>query len=116
MKENIDKELNIDLYQDKMAELIKKILKPVEEKIDKFLKSQRKINAKFLRTMAISSYLNSEVMKNLLGDEYYERFNKTLNSARKKANYYVSRDTEGMSQEELYDFYNIGNIYREEYS
>lgn len=57
----------------------------------------------------------SEVMKNLLGDEYYEQFNKMLNSARKKANYYVSRDTERMSQEELYDFYNIGDIYREEY-
>ncbi len=102
-------------YEILMAELIKKILKPVEEKNDKFLKSQRKINAKFLRTMAISSYLNSEVMKNLLGDEYYKQFNKMLNSARKKANYYVSKDTEGMSQEEVYDFYNIGDIYREEY-
>lgn len=115
IRSGIDKELNIDLYQDKMEELIKRILKPIEEKIDKFLKSQRKINAKYLRTMAISSYLNSEVMKNLLGDEYYEQFNKMLNSARKKANYYISRDTEGMSQEELYDFYNIGDIYREEY-
>lgn len=115
VRNGIDKELNIDLYQDKMEELIKRILKPVEEKIDKFLKSQRKINAKFLRTTAISAYLNSEVIKNLLGDEYYENFNKMLNNARKKANYYVSKDTEGMSQEELYDFYNIGDIYREDY-
>lgn len=115
IRSGIDKELNIDLYQDKMEELIKKILKPVEDKIDKFLKSQRKINAKFLRTTAISAYLNSEVMKNLLGDEYYENFNKMLNNARKKANYYVSKDTEGMSKEDLYDFYYIGDIYREEY-
>lgn len=115
IRSGIDRELNIDLYQDKMEELIKRILKPVEEKIDKFLKSQRKINAKFLRTTAISAYLNSEVMKNLLGDEYYENFNKMLNNARKKANYYVSKATEGMSQEELYDFYNIGDIYREDY-
>ena len=70
IRSGIDKELNIDLYQDKLEELIKKVLKPIEEKIDKFLKSQRKINAKFLRTMAINTYLNSEVMKNLLGDEY----------------------------------------------
>lgn len=68
----IDKELNINLYQDNLEELIKKILKPIEEKIDRFLKSQRKINAKFLRTTAISTYLNSEVMKCLLGDEYYQ--------------------------------------------
>ncbi len=115
IRSGIDKELNIDLYQDKMEELIKRILKPVEEKIDKFLKSQRKINAKFLRTIAISAYLNSEVMKNLLGDEYYEQFNKMLNSARKKANYYVSKDTEGMTEMDLYDFYNIGDIYKDDY-
>ena len=115
IRSGIDKELNLDLYQDKMEELIKEILKPIEEKLNKFLSSQRKINAKFLRTTAISAYLNSEVIKNLLGDEYYENFNKMLNNARKKANYYVSKDTEGMSQEELYDFYNIGDIYREDY-
>lgn len=115
IRNGIDKELNIDLYQDKMEELIKGVLKPVEEKMDKFLKSQRKINAKYLRTMAISAYLNSEVMKNLLGDDLYENFNKMLGSARKKANYYVSRNTEGMSKEDLYDFYIIGDIYREEF-
>ena len=115
IRSGIDKELNLDLYQDKMEELIKEILKPIEEKLNKFLSSQRKINAKFLRTTAISAYLNSEVMKNLLGDEYYEQYNMMLNNARKKANYYISRDTEGMSKRDLYDFYNICDIYREEY-
>ena len=115
IRNGIDKELNIDLYQDKLEELIKKVLKPVEEKLEKFLGSQRKINAKFLRTIAINTYLNGEIMKNLLGEEYYEQFNKMLNSARKKANYYVSKDTEGMTKMDLYDFYNIGDIYRDEY-
>lgn len=115
IRSGIDKELNIDLYKDNLEELIKKVLKPIEEKIDKFLKSQRKINAKFLKTMAINTYLNSEVMKNLLGDDYYEQFNEMLNNARKKANYYVSKDTEGMSQIDLYDFYNIGDIYTEKF-
>ena len=115
IRSGIDKELNIDLYQDKLEELIKKVLKPVEEKLEKFLGSQRKINAKFLRTIAINTYLNGEIMKNLLGDEYYEQFNKMLNSARKKANYYVSKDTGGMTKMDLYDFYNIGDIYRDEY-
>lgn len=80
------------------------------------MKSQRKINAKFLRITAISTYLNSEVMKCLLGDEYYEQFKMMLNDARKKkANYYVSKDAEGMSEIDLYDFYNIGDIYRDDY-
>ena len=115
IRSGIDKELNIGLYKDKMEELIKEILKPIEEKMDKFLKSQRKMSAKFLRTTAISTYLNSEVMKNLLGDEYHELFNKMLNDARKKANYYMNRDTEGMSKMDLYDFYNIGDVYREKF-
>ena len=38
-----------------------------------------------------------------------------LNNARKKANYYVSRDQEGMTKMDLYDFYIIGDIYREEF-
>lgn len=115
IRSGIDKELNLDLYQDKMEELIKEILKPIEEKMNKFLKTQRRISVKFLRTMAIGTYLNSEVMKNLLGDEHYERFYEMLNNARKKANYYVSRDQEGMTKMDLYDFYIIGDIYREEF-
>ena len=38
-----------------------------------------------------------------------------LKNARRKANYYISRDTEGMSKIDLYDFYNIGDSYREEF-
>ena len=82
IRSGIDKELNLDLYQDKMEELIKKILKPIEKK-DKFLKLPRKISVKFLRTMAIGTYLNSKVMKNLLGDKHYERFNKMLKMQKK---------------------------------
>lgn len=66
IRSGIDKELNLDLYQDKMEELIKEILKPIEEKLNRFLSSQQKINAKFLRTTVISTYLNSEVMNNLI--------------------------------------------------
>ena len=64
----------------------------------------------------LSKVSNSrEVMKNLLGDEHYERFNKMLKNARKKANYYVSKDPEGMTKMDLYDFYIIGDVYREEF-
>lgn len=38
-----------------------------------------------------------------------------LNNARKKANYYVSRDPERMTKMDLYDFYIIGDVYREEF-
>ncbi len=38
-----------------------------------------------------------------------------LKNARKKANYYVSKDPEGMPKMDLYDFYIIGDVYREEF-
>ena len=114
IRSGIDKELNIDLYQDKLEELIKKVLKPIEEKIDKFLKSQRKINAKHLRTSAINTYLQGEVLYRLLGDDMHKQFIDMLTNARKKANYYINHDTENMSKQDLYDFYTIGEMYRNE--
>ena len=44
----------------------------------------------------------------------HESYKNILESARGKANYYVTRDTEGISRDELCDFYNIGKIYRKE--
>ena len=50
----------------------------------------------------------------ILGDDMHKNFIKMLNNARNKANYYISRDTENMTKEDLYDFYTIGEIYRNE--
>ena len=111
----IDKELKLDLYQDNLEEIIKKILKPIEEKQNKFINSQRKINAKYLRTSAINTYLNAEIMNQLFSDDFNEKFRKMLKKARKKANCYVSKDTTNMEWEDLFEFYNIGDIYRDEY-
>ena len=115
IRSGIDKELNLDMYQDRMEELIKQVLKPVDEKLNKFISSQRKINAKYLRTTAINTYLNGEILNKLFGDEYNEMFKAMLKNARKKANYYVHRDTTEMNKLDLYDFYTIGDIYRDEY-
>lgn len=38
-----------------------------------------------------------------------------LSKAREKANYYITHDTEGMNKKDLYDFYKIGEKYRDEY-
>lgn len=42
IRSSIDKELNLDLYQDKMEELIKEILKPIEEKNGQVFKDTKK--------------------------------------------------------------------------
>ena len=110
----IDKELNLQIYKDNLDFIIKELDKMIDAKLEPFIKSQRKINAKHLRTSAINTYLQGEVLYRLLGDDMHEHFKQMLDNARKKANYYISHDTEGMSKKDLYDFYTIGEMYRNE--
>ena len=110
----IDKELNIEMYKENLDFIIKALDQMLDEKLKPFIASQRKLNAKYLRTSVINTYLQGEVMNKLLGDNMHKDFIKMLNEARKKANYYIYRDTESMSKQDLYDFYTIGELYRNE--
>lgn len=114
IRSGIDKELDIQMYKDNLDFIIKELDNMIDAKLDPFIKSQRKINAKHLRTSAINTYLAGEVLHRLLGDDMHKNFTQMLNNARKKANYYINRDTENMSKQDLYDFYTIGEMYRNE--
>ena len=94
--------------------IVKELDRMIDEKLKPFISSQRKTNAKYLRTTAINTYLTGEIMSKLFGDDMHKEFIKMLTDARKKANYYISRDTEGMTKKDLYDFYEIGEPYRNE--
>lgn len=110
----IDKELNIQIYKDNLDFIIKELDKIIDAKLNPFIKSQRKLTAKYLRTSAINTYLLGELLDKLLGDDMHKQFINMLTNARNKANYYISRDTEDMTKKDLYDFYTIGEIYRNE--
>lgn len=55
-----------------------------------------------------------EVMKRIMGDELYKEFLKILESGRVKSNYFVSRNAQDISKEELLEFYGIGKVYKNE--
>ena len=114
IRSGIEKELNIQMYNDNLDFIIKQLDRILDAKLSPFIKSQRKLNAKYLRTSAINTYLLGEFFDKILGDDMHKNFIKMLNNARNKANYYISRDTENMTKEDLYDFYTIGEIYRNE--
>lgn len=114
VRAGIDKELNMQIYKNNLDFIIKELDNMIDAKLDPFIKSQRKINAKHLRTSAINTYLAGEVLHRLLGDDMHKKFTQMLNNARKKANYYINRDTENMTKQDLYDFYTIGEMYRNE--
>lgn len=110
----LEKELNVLIYRESLDFIVKELDRMIDEKLKPFISSQKKINAKYLRTTAINTYLTGEIMSKLFGDDMHKEFIKMLADARKKANYYISRDTEGMTKKDLYDFYEIGEPYRNE--
>lgn len=114
IRSGIDKELNLQIYKDNLDFIIKELDSMIDAKLNPFIKSQRKINAKHLRTSAINTYLQGEVLYRLLGDDMHKQFTEMLTNARKKANYYINHDTENMTKKDLYDFYTIGEMYRNE--
>lgn len=114
IRSGIEKELNIQMYNDNLDFIVKQLDRILDAKLSPFIKSQRKLNAKHLRTSAINTYLLGEFFDKILGDDMHKNFIKMLNNARNKANYYISRETENMTKEDLYDFYTIGKIYRNE--
>lgn len=114
IRSEIEKELNIQMYKDNLDFIVKQLDSIVDAKLSPFIKSQRKLTGKYLRTSAINTYLLGEFFDKILGDDMHKNFIKMLNNARNKANYYISRETENMTKEDLYDFYTIGEIYRNE--
>lgn len=114
IRAGIEKELNLQMYKDNLKVITEAIDKILDKKFNDFLYSQRKLTANNVRMNALSTYIMGEVMKRIMGDELHEEFLKIIKSGRLKANYYVSRRADEMTEEELLDFYNIGNIYRKE--
>ena len=114
VRAGIDKELNMQIYKDNLDFIIKELDSMIDAKLKPLIQSQRKMSVKHLRTSAINTYLTGEVLHRLLGDDMHKNFTQMLNNARKKANYYINRDTENMSKQDLYDFYTIGEMYRNE--
>ena len=64
----IEKELNVEMYKESLDFIVKALDQMLDEKLKPFIASQRKINAKYLRTSVINTYLQGEVMYKLLGD------------------------------------------------
>ena len=97
-----------------MDVIIKELSKLIDIKLDSFIISQRKLNANNVRISALNTYIMGEVMSKVMGDELHQIFMKILESGRVKANYFVSRNAEEISKEELLDFYGIGKVYHNE--
>ena len=107
IREGIDKIININMYKSDLDYISSKIKEAINVDLKKFYKSQRKMQAKLLRTEVINTYMNNEICEKVLGDVYNQMFKEILWNARKKANYYIKRDDESAKDIDLFDFYDI---------
>ena len=114
IRAGIDKELNLQIHKDNLEFIIQELNKLFDYKLDGFINSQRKLYANNVRISALNTYIMGEVMKRIMGDELYKEFLKILESGRAKSNYFVSRNAQDISKEELLDFYGIGKVYKNE--
>ena len=107
MREGIERIININMYKNDLDYIANEIKESISIDLKKFYKSQRKMQAKLLRTEVINTYMNNEICKKVLGDVYNQMFKEILWNARKKANYYINRDEESEKDIDLYNFYDI---------
>lgn len=107
IREGLDRIININMYKDDLDYIANKIKESISIDLKKFYKSQRKMQAKLLRTEVINTYMNNEICEKVLGDVYNQMFKEILWNARKKANYYINRDEESEKDIDLFDFYDI---------
>lgn len=103
----IERIININMYRNDLDYISNKIKESISIDLKKFYKSQRKMQAKLLRTQIINTYMNNEICEKLLGDVYNQMFKEILWNARKKANYYIKRDDESAKDIDLFSFYDI---------
>ena len=83
VRAGIDKELSLQIYKDNLDFIIKELDSVIDAKLEPFIKSQRKINAKHLRTSAINTYLQGEV----LHEDEEERYKRIKKRKMKKKKY-----------------------------
>lgn len=102
------------MNKDNMDFITKELSRLLDIKLDYFIKSQLKINSNNTRVNALNTYILGEVINLLTGDELYQKFLDILEKARQKANYFVDRNTDEISKEELLNFYNIGKVNKNE--
>ena len=107
IREGIERMINISMYKGDLNYISNKIKESISIDLKKFYKSQRKMQAKLLRTEIINTYMNNEICEKVLGDVYNQMFKEILWNARKKANYYIKRDDESEKDIDLFDFYDI---------
>ena len=74
IRSEIEKKLNIQMYKDNLDFIVKQLDSIVDAKLSPFIKSQRKLTGKYLRTSAINTYLLGEFFDKILGDDMHKNF------------------------------------------
>ena len=115
IREGISMLLDIQVYKDNLDFILKELARMVDAKVDPFIKSQRLLNIKYTRSASINTYLVANMLERLLSEGFKEEYDSAVKTAREKASLYVNKEVpEGMQEEDILDYYEIGDIYRKD--
>lgn len=108
----IDQGLRVKEYEDNIDKIIAEIIKAINEQIDVFLKSERKLIVKNTRASAINTYICAGLYERLLPDFRQKDFRELLEISKKQTSMYIKKEVEkGMKEKDIIDYYKWGDLY-----
>lgn len=112
INEFIDKGLRVQEYEDNIDKIISQIVKAINEQLDVFLKSERKLIVKNTRASAINTYICAGLYERLLPDFRQKDFKELLETSKKQTSLYIKKEVEkGMKEKDIIDYYRWGDLY-----
>lgn len=108
----IDKGLRVQAYDDNMDKIISQIIKAINDQLDVFLRSERKLIVKNTRASAINTYICAGLYERLLPDFRQKDFRELLETSKKQTSMYIKKEVEkGTKEKDIIDYYRWGDLY-----
>ena len=116
INEFIDNGLKVQAYDDNIDKIISQIIKAINEQLEVFLRSERKLIVKNTRASAINTYICAGLYERLLPNFRQKDFKELLETSKKQTSMYIKKEVEkGTKEKDIIDYYRWGDLYWVEY-
>ena len=112
INEFIDNGLKVQAYDDNIDKIISQIIKAINEQLEVFLRSERKLIVKNTRASAINTYICAGLYERLLPNFRQKDFKELLETSKKQTSMYIKKEVEkGTKEKDIIDYYRWGDLY-----
>ena len=112
INEFIDNGLKVQAYDDNIDKIISQIIKAINEQLEVFLRSERKLIVKNTRASAINTYIGAGLYERLLPNFRQKDFKELLETSKKQTSMYIKKEVDkGTKEKDIIDYYRWGDLY-----